>query len=1022
MLCKKIIRLCAVLVLSGVSSIAVSQSLSFMDALQFVDDEGTAEIPENYTSIGYGAFQNSGVKKVVLPSTINSIQGSAFANAINLHEINLPSGISSIGPGAFYGASSLENITIPETVTRIEPGTFENSGITQISLPSITYIGESAFENSGLESVNLAENVYIQNRAFYKTKIKDLKIPNGATIRTQTFAFISELVSLEIGVYVNISSGSSTFQSSGNKLKTIVTSSPIGCSNDGYTGLCPGYASDLSNLEFLVFKGNQNIDYHKEISSSGAKIVLQYASDANISQQLDSSEVIVVSPTFISGPINSSPHSYCSGVDADEDGFPDCYDEFPNDPDRWFDYENEDESNDVPQSASNDTDGDGILNIYDVSNYNHSCSSDISFGADSIDTDQDGVSNYYDCDDDNDGLLDVYETGFPFNYDISVDGLLSGLQLGTNPLNPDSDFDGTLDGLDAFPLDNTESLDTDSDGIGNNADTDDDGDGHFDLLDAFPLDANEWMDSDLDGVGNNADTDDDNDGVIDEEDAFPYTASESVDTDGDGVGDNSDAFPNDSSETLDTDLDGIGNNADDDDDNDGVADADDSDPLNDSIGALESQNLFVMGNPVAVNGYLATISVGYDVSDDNNQLTGIGFRVHYDSSIYSYSAVENTLNDSVVVDGMGPYQDVEDFDNDSTTDSYIVFGWASVSGEWPNVELPAKLSDIKMFVNWADYEAGSTTSNINLSIVDNNEGYGSEVTSYSMNVLPATWDFDGNGSGDALTDGLMLLRYTFGVRDINMTNGAIAENAVLSATQIVNNMHREVKIADIDGNGSTDALTDGLMLLRYMFGLRGSPLISGAISSDATRTTALEIEQYIELYMPDGLSSPEQSEQNFLVGDWRLKAIPEVLNKSIDNSGDWNQIFSDNEWYCLSDDTFSFLSIGEFQYKQNEETWNHYRGSAFNESGCQPPAAPWNGSGSYTYQLDDQVGKLTVSGIGAYLGLSYIANGIHRIEEAYFAPDSVTYDYTKVSEDEVLLQIDAYTALYRFSLERMISN
>ena len=54
------------------------------------------------------------------------------------------------------------------------------------------------------------------------------------------------------------------------------------------------------------------------------------------------------------------------------------------------------------------------------------------------------------------------------------------------------------------------------------------------LLDAFPLDANEWMDSDLDGVGNNADTDDDNDGVTDDEDAFPYTASESVDTDGDG--------------------------------------------------------------------------------------------------------------------------------------------------------------------------------------------------------------------------------------------------------------------------------------------------------------------------------------------------------------------------------------------------------------------------------------------------------------------------------------------------------
>ena len=34
----------------------------------------------------------------------------------------------------------------------------------------------------------------------------------------------------------------------------------------------------------------------------------------------------------------------------------------------------------------------------------------------------------------------------------------------------DSDNDGVNDGLDAFPTDTTESVDTDGDGIGNNAD------------------------------------------------------------------------------------------------------------------------------------------------------------------------------------------------------------------------------------------------------------------------------------------------------------------------------------------------------------------------------------------------------------------------------------------------------------------------------------------------------------------------------------------------------------------------
>jgi hypothetical protein len=57
-------------------------------------------------------------------------------------------------------------------------------------------------------------------------------------------------------------------------------------------------------------------------------------------------------------------------------------------------------------------------------------------------------------------------------------------------------------------------------------------------------------------------------------------------------------------------------------------------------------------------------------------------------------------------------------------------------------------------------------------------------------------------------------------------------------------------IFDIDQNGSFDALTDALILLRYAFGLRGNSLVDGAIASDATRTSAADIEAYIESHMP----------------------------------------------------------------------------------------------------------------------------------------------------------------------------
>ncbi|MDP7092386.1 MAG: hypothetical protein QF448_06255, partial [Candidatus Thalassarchaeaceae archaeon] len=47
-------------------------------------------------------------------------------------------------------------------------------------------------------------------------------------------------------------------------------------------------------------------------------------------------------------------------------------------------------------------------------------------------------------------------------------------------------------------------------------------------VDAFPSNPNEFVDSDDDGVGNNAD-------------AFPYDDSETADSDGNGVGDNAQA-------------------------------------------------------------------------------------------------------------------------------------------------------------------------------------------------------------------------------------------------------------------------------------------------------------------------------------------------------------------------------------------------------------------------------------------------------------------------------------------------
>jgi hypothetical protein len=50
---------------------------------------------------------------------------------------------------------------------------------------------------------------------------------------------------------------------------------------------------------------------------------------------------------------------------------------------------------------------------------------------------------------------------------------------------------------------------------------------------------------------------------------------------------------------------------------------------------------------------------------------------------------------------------------------------------------------------------------------------------------------------------------------------------------------------DVDGNGAIDPLTDGLLVLRYLFGFRGAALIVGVVAPDCTRCTAPAIEAFI---------------------------------------------------------------------------------------------------------------------------------------------------------------------------------
>ncbi|MBO1346726.1 MAG: S8 family serine peptidase [Hormoscilla sp. GUM202] len=127
-------------------------------------------------------------------------------------------------------------------------------------------------------------------------------------------------------------------------------------------------------------------------------------------------------------------------------------------------------------------------------------------------------------------------------------------------------------------------------------------------------------------------------------------------------------------------------------------------------------------------------------------------------------------------------------------------------------------------------------------------GFGDDNIIAPQNEEQISLDIDGNGVITALTDGIQIMRYMFGFRGDALTKDAIGEDGTRSSADLITNYLDAAghTVLDLDGNGIVRALSDGILFIRFLFGFRGETLTNGAIAPGATRTTAAEIEQLIE--------------------------------------------------------------------------------------------------------------------------------------------------------------------------------
>ena len=159
--------------------------------------------------------------------------------------------------------------------------------------------------------------------------------------------------------------------------------------------------------------------------------------------------------------------------------------------------------------------------------------------------------------------------------------------------------------------------------------------------------------------------------------------------------------------------------------------------------------------------------------------------------------------------------------------------------------LPASIAGNIVTFSISDGGLGDDDLTVNGVVVDQG-GAGAADGTVAFNL-----DVDANTHYDALTDGLLTIRYMSGLTGTSLIGGALGTGATLAdATSMLAHLNDIKPFLDVDGNGKVEASTDGLMLIRYLFGLRGDSLIAGAIGTGAKRNTAPAIEAYIQLLMP----------------------------------------------------------------------------------------------------------------------------------------------------------------------------
>ena len=107
---------------------------------------------------------------------------------------------------------------------------------------------------------------------------------------------------------------------------------------------------------------------------------------------------------------------------------------------------------------------------------------------------------------------------------------------------------------------------------------------------------------------------------------------------------------------------------------------------------------------------------------------------------------------------------------------------------------------------------------------------------------------------------------------------------------------------------------------------------------------------------------------------------------------------------CYYDDEYIFNPDGSYRVEMQGETWvEAWQGGS---DSCDAPVAPHDGSNDATWSHDQETGTLTLSGQGAYVGLSKAVNGAELASPAD-TPASITYNAHPQEDGSMYVTVEA---------------